>query len=58
MTDPNPDDPLNREAAEAMRSNKAAFEQVVHKLVKGGGYVGGEFFPKCQGEIKHVDVLP
>jgi len=49
MTEPNPDDPLNREAAEAMRSNKAQFEQVVRRLVAGGGYVGTEHFPKCQG---------
>ena len=50
MTDPNPDDPLNREAAEAMRANRAAFDVLVRRLVRSGGEVGGEYFPKCQGE--------
>ena len=42
--DPNPDDPLNKEAAEALRQNARAFEGVVRRSL-GGGYIGSTYFP-------------
>ncbi len=43
--EPNPDDPLNKEAAELMRNNAAAFTEKVKKSLKGG-VVDGVNFPK------------
>jgi ubiquitin-conjugating enzyme E2 M len=42
--DPNPDDPLNKEAAEALRANARAFETVVRRSLSGG-YIGAHYFP-------------
>ncbi|PAA86982.1 hypothetical protein BOX15_Mlig006732g2, partial [Macrostomum lignano] len=44
--EPNPDDPLNREAAEVLKSNRRLFEQNVLRSMRGG-YVGEEYFEKC-----------
>jgi len=41
--EPNPDDPLNKEAAEVLKNNRTQFEQYVQKSMRGG-YVGGETF--------------
>ena len=38
--EPNADDPLNKEAAEALRSNRRAFEQTVAKTMRGGYHNG------------------
>ncbi|XP_024370418.1 NEDD8-conjugating enzyme Ubc12 [Physcomitrium patens] len=46
--DPNPDDPLNHEAAEVLRDNPRQFEQYVRRSM-AGGYVGGHHFPRCIG---------
>lgn len=43
--EPNPDDPLNQEAAELMIHNKAEFERNVKKALRGG-QVQGHQFPK------------
>jgi ubiquitin-conjugating enzyme E2 M len=43
--EPNPNDPLNKEASELMRSNEAAFREKVKKSLKGG-LVDGVNFPK------------
>ena len=43
--EPNPNDPLNKEAAEQMRSNEYAFKEKVKKSLKGG-YIDGVQFPK------------
>ena len=45
FTDPNPNDPLNHEAAEVMRDNIDNFIQNVKKTLKGG-FNYGEEFPK------------
>lgn len=45
FTDPNPNDPLNHDAAATMRDDLAKFEQNVKKTLKGG-YHFGEDFPK------------
>jgi ubiquitin-conjugating enzyme E2 M len=34
--EPNPDDPLNKEAAELMRNNEYLFREKVTKSLKGG----------------------
>ncbi|KAJ1479704.1 ubiquitin-conjugating enzyme/RWD-like protein, partial [Baffinella frigidus] len=38
--EPNPQDPLNKEAAELMKDNLPAFKQCVQRSLRGG-YVGG-----------------
>jgi ubiquitin-conjugating enzyme E2 M len=43
--EPNPNDPLNKEAAELMRDNFAAFREKVKKSLKGGN-IDGFNFPK------------
>ncbi|XP_071830471.1 NEDD8-conjugating enzyme Ubc12-like [Apostichopus japonicus] len=44
--EPNPEDPLNKEAAEVLQSNKRLFEQNVYKSMRGG-YVGNTYFERC-----------
>lgn len=44
--EPNPEDPLNKEAAEVLQNNRRLFEQNVQKAMRGG-YVGQVFFEKC-----------
>ena len=41
--EPNPDDPLNKDAADVLKANKSLFEQNVTKSMKGGS-VNGESF--------------
>jgi ubiquitin-conjugating enzyme E2 M len=43
--EPNPNDPLNKEASELMRQNETAFKEKVKKSLKGG-LVDGVNFPK------------
>lgn len=44
--EPNPEDPLNKEAAEVLTNNRRLFEQNVHKAMRGG-YVSGIYFERC-----------
>ncbi|KAK8776678.1 hypothetical protein V5799_029976 [Amblyomma americanum] len=44
--EPNTDDPLNKEAADVLRSNRKLFEQNVRKAMLGGN-VGGVYFESC-----------
>lgn len=44
--DPNPDDPLNKEAAEVLRNDPRQFEMNVRRSVQGGN-VGKDHFPCC-----------
>lgn len=44
--EPNPDDPLNKEAASLLKSNRRLFEQNVHKALRGG-QIGGTTFDVC-----------
>ena len=46
VKEPNPEDPLNKEAAEVLQSNRRVFEQNVQKAMRGG-YVGSVFFERC-----------
>lgn len=43
--EPNPDDPLNKEAAKVLHENKQLFAQNVTKSLRGG-YVDGVHFPR------------
>ena len=42
----NPDDPLNKEAADELRRDRNAFDQNAQRAVRGGS-VGGVQFQKC-----------
>ncbi|XP_070558811.1 NEDD8-conjugating enzyme Ubc12 isoform X2 [Ptychodera flava] len=44
--EPNPEDPLNKDAAEVLQSNRRLFEQNVMKSMRGG-YVGSTYFERC-----------
>ena len=48
MQDPNPEDPLNKEAAEMLSSNKNKFESQVQAAIMRGAYIGGNHFPACR----------
>lgn len=43
--DPNPDDPLNKEAAQRLRADARAFEQLVQRSITHGASVDGHYFP-------------
>ncbi|NWQ84777.1 UBC12 enzyme, partial [Columbina picui] len=45
-SEPNPEDPLNKEAAEVLQSNRRLFEQNVQRSLRGG-YVGATYFERC-----------
>jgi ubiquitin-conjugating enzyme E2 M len=44
--EPNPEDPLNKEAAELLQTNRRMFEQNVAKALRGG-YIGSMYFERC-----------
>ena len=44
--EPNPEDPLNKDAAEVLTGNRRLFEQNVSKAMRGG-YVGTTYFERC-----------
>ena len=46
--DPNPSDPLNKEAAEMLRTSPRQFEQAVAMAVSRGAQIGGRYFPPCR----------
>ena len=46
LQEPNPEDPLNKEAAEVLQNNRRLFEQNVSKAMRGG-YVGSMYFERC-----------
>ncbi|XP_022652841.1 NEDD8-conjugating enzyme Ubc12-like isoform X2 [Varroa destructor] len=37
LLDPNPDDPLNKDAAQVLQTNRKMFEQNVRRMMQGGG---------------------
>lgn len=43
--EPNPEDPLNKEAAQVLQSNRRLFEQNVAKSMRGG-YIGQVYFAR------------
>uniref|UniRef100_A0A8C6TPH4 UBC core domain-containing protein n=1 Tax=Neogobius melanostomus TaxID=47308 RepID=A0A8C6TPH4_9GOBI len=46
VQEPNPEDPLNKEAAEVLQTNRRLFEQNVRRSLQGG-YVGATYFERC-----------
>jgi ubiquitin-conjugating enzyme E2 M len=44
--EPNPEDPLNKEAAMELQSNRRSFEMNVQKTMKGG-HLNGVYFERC-----------
>lgn len=46
LQEPNPEDPLNKEAADVLQSNRRQFEYNVKKAMRGG-CVGETFFECC-----------
>merc|ERR1712015_426229 len=44
--EPNPEDPLNKEAAQELQSNRRVFELNVQKTMKGG-HINGVYFERC-----------
>ncbi|CBY35612.1 unnamed protein product [Oikopleura dioica] len=44
--EPNPDDPLNKEAADVLKRDKRQFEQNVYRSMRGG-YIGNTHFRSC-----------
>lgn len=47
---PNPEDPLNKEAAQAMQNNPSQFERNVAASISRGCNIGGDYFPAARGE--------
>eukprot|EP01024_Parvocaulis_polyphysoides_P053081 TRINITY_DN5275_c0_g1_i2.p4 TRINITY_DN5275_c0_g1~~TRINITY_DN5275_c0_g1_i2.p4 ORF type:complete len:122 (-),score=15.56 TRINITY_DN5275_c0_g1_i2:326-691(-) len=46
--EPNPDDPLNKDAAEYFRRDRKRFEIVVQRAITSGASIEGEYFPPCR----------
>ena len=46
MQEPNPEDPLNKEAAEVLQNNRRLFEHNVAKAMRGS-YIGETYFERC-----------
>ncbi|GAX84677.1 hypothetical protein CEUSTIGMA_g12098.t1 [Chlamydomonas eustigma] len=46
--DPNPDDPLNKEAAVAFQDNPRRFEADVQRAIMHGHVINGQTFPSCR----------
>ena len=44
--EPNADDPLNKEAAETLSSNRKLFEQNVNRSLRGG-QIGAVYYERC-----------
>ncbi|CAG2110121.1 unnamed protein product [Medioppia subpectinata] len=44
--EPNPEDPLNKEAAEVLQTNRRLFESNVRKAM-GGGQIANTYFDRC-----------
>lgn len=47
---PNPDDPLNKDAAQLMQSNPSSFERYVINSITRGCSIGSDYFPAARGE--------
>ena len=48
LADPNPDDPLNKDAASMMAASPRQFEAAVATAIARGGQIGGHYFPPCR----------
>lgn len=48
VQDPNPDDPLNKEAAQEMQNNPRQFEYNVKNSIERGAYINSVYFPSAK----------
>ena len=46
--DPNPEDPLNKEAAEMMQNNLRSFESMVARSIVHGTNINGTYLRPCR----------
>lgn len=46
--DPNPDDPLNKEAAQMLSNDPRNFEHLVRHSITRGHHIAGTYFPPCK----------
>jgi ubiquitin-conjugating enzyme E2 M len=47
LQDPNPEDPLNKEAAQKFQESQRIFEQTVQRSINYGAQIGNDYFPPC-----------
>jgi ubiquitin-conjugating enzyme E2 M len=45
--DPNPEDPLNKEAAAKFQENPRQFESYVQRSIHYGAQIDSQYFPPC-----------
>jgi hypothetical protein len=45
--DPNPEDPLNKEAAAKFQESSRSFELIVQRAIRSGSHIDGHYFPPC-----------
>ncbi|KAJ4836434.1 CAAX prenyl protease [Turnera subulata] len=45
---PNPEDPLNSDAAGVMKDSPETFKSIVEKSISAGCYIGKVYFPPCK----------
>ena len=48
LQDPNPDDPLNKDAAQLLQSDARSFEHSVRSSISRGAHIHGTYFPACK----------
>lgn len=53
MQDPNPEDPLNKEAAEMFQNNQRSFESMVARSILHGAHISNTYFPPCHRWMMH-----
>ena len=46
--DPNPDDPLNKQAAKMLQTDPRHFESIVRSSIMRGQHIDGTYFPPCK----------
>lgn len=49
LQDPNPEDPLNKDAAAKLQENARTFESYVQRSIQYGMQIDGTWFPPCAG---------
>jgi ubiquitin-conjugating enzyme E2 M len=47
LQDPNPEDPLNKEAAQKFQESQRNFETLVQRSIHYGAQIGSMYFPPC-----------
>jgi ubiquitin-conjugating enzyme E2 M len=47
VQDPNPEDPLNKEAAQKYQESQRNFETIVQRSIHYGAQIANDYFPPC-----------